>query len=218
MTIDVDSTICEVHGHHKGAAYGSTRQLGDHPLLATPARCSTCACARARPTPPAGRAVRQRAGRPCPPGRRQRPVDAAGRLRVLVRQEHDRLPAAPDPVLHHDAPDPAGAGGHRRHPEPAWIEIDYPTAASLRSPRPGWRASGWGAPHPPDRPPGHPVARLAPPRLRHRSGRRRHGAGRRSPRLTRSARRRRLHRSSGWPWAAPFLHALARLRALPAPG
>ena len=36
MTIDLDSTICEVHGHHKGgAAYGYTRQLGYHPLLAT---------------------------------------------------------------------------------------------------------------------------------------------------------------------------------------
>jgi hypothetical protein len=36
MTIDVDSTICEVHGHHKGgAAYGYTRVLGYHPLLAT---------------------------------------------------------------------------------------------------------------------------------------------------------------------------------------
>ena len=36
MTIDVDSTICEVHGHHKGgAAYGYTGQLGYHPLLAT---------------------------------------------------------------------------------------------------------------------------------------------------------------------------------------
>ncbi len=36
MTIDVDSTICEVHGHRKqGAAYGHTRQLGLHPLLAT---------------------------------------------------------------------------------------------------------------------------------------------------------------------------------------
>jgi hypothetical protein len=35
MTIDVDSTICEVHGHHKqGAAYGYTRHLGYHPLLA----------------------------------------------------------------------------------------------------------------------------------------------------------------------------------------
>ncbi len=36
LTIDVDSTICEVHGHHKsGAAYGYTKQLGYHPLLAT---------------------------------------------------------------------------------------------------------------------------------------------------------------------------------------
>src|SRR6266487_823097 len=36
MTIDLDSTICEVHGHHKGgAAYGHTRVLGLHPLFAT---------------------------------------------------------------------------------------------------------------------------------------------------------------------------------------
>ena len=36
MTIDMDSTICEVHGYHKGgAAYGYTRVLGYHPLLAT---------------------------------------------------------------------------------------------------------------------------------------------------------------------------------------
>jgi hypothetical protein len=36
MTFDVDSTITEVHGDQKqGAAYGYTRQLGYHPLLAT---------------------------------------------------------------------------------------------------------------------------------------------------------------------------------------
>ncbi len=36
MTIDVDSTICEVHGDDKaGAAYGYTRVLGYHPMLAT---------------------------------------------------------------------------------------------------------------------------------------------------------------------------------------
>jgi hypothetical protein len=36
MTIDLDSTICEVHGHRKGgASYGYTRVLGYHPLLAT---------------------------------------------------------------------------------------------------------------------------------------------------------------------------------------
>jgi len=29
MTIDLDSTICEVHGYHKqGAAYGYTHTLG----------------------------------------------------------------------------------------------------------------------------------------------------------------------------------------------
>jgi len=36
MTIDIDSTICEVHGTHKqGASYGYTGMLGYHPLLAT---------------------------------------------------------------------------------------------------------------------------------------------------------------------------------------
>ena len=36
LVIDVDSTICEVHGDHKhGAAYGYTKCLGYHPLVAT---------------------------------------------------------------------------------------------------------------------------------------------------------------------------------------
>jgi hypothetical protein len=36
MTFDLDSTVTEVHGDQKqGAAYGYTRQLGYHPLLAT---------------------------------------------------------------------------------------------------------------------------------------------------------------------------------------
>lgn len=36
LVIDLDSTICQVHGHQKqGAAYGYTRCLGYHPLLAT---------------------------------------------------------------------------------------------------------------------------------------------------------------------------------------
>ena len=36
MTIDIDSTICEVYGKHKqGSSYGYTKVLGQHPLLAT---------------------------------------------------------------------------------------------------------------------------------------------------------------------------------------
>lgn len=36
MVIDLDSTVCEVHGHAKqGAAYGYTKCLGYHPLVAT---------------------------------------------------------------------------------------------------------------------------------------------------------------------------------------
>jgi Transposase DDE domain group 1 len=53
MTIDVDSTIIEVHGYHKqGASYGYTRRLGYHPLLATRADTGEVLHARLR----AGRA------------------------------------------------------------------------------------------------------------------------------------------------------------------
>jgi hypothetical protein len=49
MTIDLDSTICEVHGKHKqGAAYGYTKQLGYHPLLATRADTGEVLHARLR--------------------------------------------------------------------------------------------------------------------------------------------------------------------------
>jgi hypothetical protein len=49
MTIDLDSTICEVHGKHKhGAAYGYTRQLGYHPVLATRADTGEVLHARLR--------------------------------------------------------------------------------------------------------------------------------------------------------------------------
>ena len=49
LTIDLDSTICEVHGHHKqGAAYGYTRQLGYHPVLATRADTGEVLHARLR--------------------------------------------------------------------------------------------------------------------------------------------------------------------------
>ena len=49
MTIDLDSTIVEVHGKQKhGAAYGYTRVLGYHPLLATRAGTGEVLHARLR--------------------------------------------------------------------------------------------------------------------------------------------------------------------------
>jgi hypothetical protein len=49
MTIDLDSTICEVHGKQKqGAAYGYTRVLGYHPLLAVRAETGEVLHARLR--------------------------------------------------------------------------------------------------------------------------------------------------------------------------
>ena len=49
MVVDVDSTICEVHGKHKGgAAYGYTKVLGYHPLLAARADTAEVLAARMR--------------------------------------------------------------------------------------------------------------------------------------------------------------------------
>jgi hypothetical protein len=49
LTIDLDSTVCEVHGHRKqGATYGYTRQRGYHPLLATAAASGEVLHARMR--------------------------------------------------------------------------------------------------------------------------------------------------------------------------
>jgi hypothetical protein len=49
MTMDLDSTVCQVHGHAKqGAAYGYTHTLGYHPLLATRAERGEVLHARQR--------------------------------------------------------------------------------------------------------------------------------------------------------------------------
>lgn len=49
FVIDLDSTICETHGKQKqGVAYGYTRQLGHHPLLATRADTGEVLHARMR--------------------------------------------------------------------------------------------------------------------------------------------------------------------------
>ena len=53
LIVDLDSTICEVHGKDKhGAAYGYTKRLGyppSSPPEPTPVRCCSPACAKAPP-------------------------------------------------------------------------------------------------------------------------------------------------------------------------
>jgi hypothetical protein len=49
MTMDLDSTVCEVHGHaEQGAAYGYTHALGYHPLVASRADTGEVLHARQR--------------------------------------------------------------------------------------------------------------------------------------------------------------------------
>jgi len=52
MTMDLDSTVCPVHGDHKqGAADGYTHPLGYHPLLVTRADTGEVLHARQRTGP-----------------------------------------------------------------------------------------------------------------------------------------------------------------------
>src|SRR5918999_259131 len=120
MTMDLDSTVCEVHGDHKqGAAYGYTHTLGYHPLLATRADSGEVLHARQR----SGRANTARGtarfvdelAAPCAPLGRQRRADHARRFGVLVGQDHPGLPPPPDPLLDHRAADQADPGRDRHH-------------------------------------------------------------------------------------------------------
>ena len=87
VTVDVDSTICEVSASTKhGASYGYTGMLGYHPLVAV--RSET---AGDRSFPPAEwflpegrRPFRGRNGEPGQAGRRRRAGDGTGRFWVLV--------------------------------------------------------------------------------------------------------------------------------------
>ena len=91
MTIDVDSTICEVFGSQKqGAGYGYTKVLGFHPLLATRADTGETLHVRFRKGSantccPRCPGLRARDGGPGAPSRSERSVDAALRLGLLLQ-------------------------------------------------------------------------------------------------------------------------------------
>jgi hypothetical protein len=148
LTVDVDSTVCEVYGHAKqGAAYGYTRVLGDHPLLATRADTGEVLHARMR----SGRAntargaqrfVQELTGRVRRAGARGQLTLRADsgfwsakvlaacrrhriRFSVTVRQTHRSSRRSP------------------RSTKQPGQRSSIPTAASLRSPRPSLAATGW---------------------------------------------------------------------------
>jgi hypothetical protein len=292
VTIDLDSTICEVHGHHKGgAAYGYTRQLGYHPLLATRADTGEVLHARQRTGRAASgrgaeRFVNELAGR-------VRRAGASGRLtlradsgfwaaKVLAAcRRHDIRFSV---TVRQTATVTAAIASI---PEQAWTDIDYPDGGvaqvaettlgpdrlvvrrtRLVGPQatlwPDWRhhalvtdrvgsAVELDADHR-----RHAVCELAIRDLKDGAGLRHCPSGvflanaawlvlatlahnllrwvvalglgasgqvvaktiRRRllampGRLTRSARRRRLHLPTDWPWADQFLRALTRLQAIP---
>jgi hypothetical protein len=294
MTIDVDSTICEVHGHTKGgAAYGYTRMLGYHPLLATRADTGEVLHVRMRKGSAntargAERFVNELAGR-------VRRAGAAGELALRAdsgfwsakvitacRRHGIRFSITVRQTT-------AVAAAIAAIDEDAWAEIDYPDGgvaqvaettlagerlvvrrSRLIGPQatlwPDWRyhafvtdrqgSAVWlDADHR-----RHAVIELAIRDLKEGAGLRHCPSGvflanaawaviaslahnllrwiaaigldtagpvvaktiRRRlltlpGRLTRSARQRRLHLPSRWPWATQFEQALTRLRALPAP-
>jgi hypothetical protein len=123
MTMDLDSTVCEVHGdHQQGAASGYTHTLGYHPPLAT--RADT-----ARGT---ARFVDELAARVRRAGASGELNDADG-FGVLVGQDHPGLPPPPDPRLDHRAADHADPGPR----SPPSTRPRGPTSSTPRWPGPG---------------------------------------------------------------------------------
>jgi Transposase DDE domain group 1 len=147
MTMELDSTVCQVHGHAKqGAAYGYTHTWATTPLVAT--RADTGEVLHAR----------QRAGRANPARGAARFVDE---LAARVR----RAGASGQLTMRMDSGfwSAKTIRACRRHQirysitvrqtrpirqaigaidEDAWTDIVYPTAAPPRSPRPATRVTG----------------------------------------------------------------------------
>ena len=146
MFIDIDSTICEVHGHAKqGAAYGYTRVLGLHPLLATRAGTSEILHGRMRKGSAgsgrgAGRFVRETAGRVRRAGATGQLVfrmDAGFWSRKVIQAviDHDAqfsITVARQPVITHaiDAID-----------EDDWVDIAYTDGGTAQVAEATW--DGW---------------------------------------------------------------------------
>ena len=129
VTIDLDSTICEVHGKAKhGAAYGYTKVLGYHPLLATRADTGEVLHARLRKGSSqrgAKRFVEELVAR-------VRRAGATGALTVRADAGFwnyaliDTLSASWGPVVGHGAHQPQHRKAIDAIAESAWTTIAYP--------------------------------------------------------------------------------------------
>ena len=118
VTMDLDSTICEVHGKAKGgAAYGYTKVFGYHPLVATRADSGEVLHARLRKGTSQRGAKRfaeelvarvRRAGAPGPP-------EGAGRRRVLELRAVGYAQPSGGGLVGHGAHQPPDPGLHRQH-------------------------------------------------------------------------------------------------------
>ena len=134
MTIDMDSTICPVHGDHKqGAAFGYTKVLGYHPLLG-----DACRDRRGPPRPvpkgigrigTRGGALRPRARRACATRRVDRPAHASRRLGLLLPPRREGLPGPRGLLLDHRAAERQRCKrAIEAIDEEAWVPIDYTDA------------------------------------------------------------------------------------------
>jgi Transposase DDE domain group 1 len=147
MTMDLDATVCQVHGDHThGAADGDTHTLGYHPLVAT--RAGT---GEVLPRPPADRAgqhrprrgpLRRRAGRTGAPRRRQRELAMradSGFWSAKTVRACRRHRIRSSVTVRQTTPIRAAIATIPQH---AWTPIVYPDGASPRSPRPATGVTG----------------------------------------------------------------------------
>src|SRR6266545_4942576 len=260
MTMDLDSTVCQVHGYHKqGAAYGYTHRLGYHPLVATRADSGEVLHARQR----TGRAntargdarfVDEVAGR-------VRRAGASGELTMRMDSgfwSQGTIRACRRHQIHYSITvrqtKPIRAA-IAQIPEDAWTPIVYPDGGVAQVAETRYKGdrlvvrrtrlvgavvelcirdlkAGVGLRHCPSGKFNANAAWLVAATLAHNLlrwiaaiGLGAHGEPvvaktlRRTllslpGRITRSARRQRLHLPAGWPWAPWFELALARLRCV----
>jgi hypothetical protein len=147
MTMDLDSTVCEVHGHAKqGAAYGYTHTLGYHPLVASRADTGEVLHARQR----TGRAntARGTARFVDELAARVRRAGASGELTMRMDSGSGRpRPSGPAAATRSATPSPSARPSRSAPRSPPSQRTpgstsSTPTVASPRSPRPATGVTG----------------------------------------------------------------------------